>query len=645
MLIKIISRLPRIGILGIFLFVSAVAFSTTNLLAQDPTVSRWALGRPSLLIDLPARPSSGGVAWSEQQAYSFFPNSWSTEGSGVRIEAARVYAKQTPVDLLAAIGRKLAVPVSISRKGQISGRELAAFSNEVRTIYAIGHDGGVLGGASWVVVATYRDASGRALAQEMLDSIKLEREGAQHWTFRSLGRTYIAAELPFEVAESAAGAASNRTQWEVSFDGMDVSATYETPNQGKILDVKATLSDLVENERARPGISEFKATRDKYKLDIYDGELITIDLKRGHRQYRMFKIALIEGHRGVVATIVIDPSRKDHQLAVERIFRSMRYARNPLYGWKAFAIGDGGFFLDLPAAPKPPVRQNAVLSYISPSPLAPVEIREVEVGFPGAHNPDMAARQYFEMQTAMHKDAKYDPPVIEKRLIDGFEARLVKATWRSGRNENYRQILTIYGYSRQWIVDMLTSKDTADYMERVMGSIRIKIDFPASFRRQVIGQTGVSFLVGEQPFKTNVTANPNDQTFAREEVGMADLGNGVILVTYEMTLKGENPPINDEQGSFYFNSFLSGMARTLGMKLSGKLRDSFEINIDGVEGRQLIFDLTSDRMPTTSVVQGDFVMLQQDKRLWTAIVMTNYAGGLEARNARARILNSLRVGR
>ncbi len=644
MLTEIVSRLPRIGILTLIVFASATIFSATSLWAQDPAISRWALGRPSLLIDLPARPSPGGVPWAEQQAYSYFPNSWSAEGSGVRIEAARLYAKQTPSELLAEISRKLGVQISSSRKGQISGRELALFSNEARTIYAIGHDGGVMGGASWVVVATYRDAAGRSLSQELLDSIKLEREGARNWALRSLGRTFIAAEMPFEVVETSAGAGPNRTRYEVTFDGMDVSVTNETPGEGRVLDVRTSLSDLVERERTRSGISDFKASREKYKLESREGELVTVDLKRGHRNYRVFKIAFIEAHRGVVVNITIDPNRADHQKTAERIFRSMKPVLNPIYGWKTYAIGNGGFFLDLPLAPNPPVRQNAVLSYLSQSPLAPVEVREVEVGFPGGHNPDLAAKQYFEMQTAMHKDAKYDTPVIEKRLIDGLEARLVKAKWRSGKNENFRQMLLIYGYSRHWIVDMLTSKDTADHMERVIGSVRIKIDFPARFRRQSIGQTGVSFLIGEQRIKTNVTSNANDPTFAREEIGMAELGSGVILITYEMTLKGENPPLTDEQGTFYFNSFLSGMAGTLGMKLSGKLRDSFEVNIDGVEGRHLIFNLASDKMPATSVVQGDFVLLQQEKRLWTAIVMTNYAAGLEARNTRARILNSFRVG-
>ena len=70
-------------------------------------LSRWALGRPSLLIDMPAEPSGGGAAWAEKSIYSIFPSSWSAEGSGVRLEVARIYTAKNPTDLLAEIGQKI----------------------------------------------------------------------------------------------------------------------------------------------------------------------------------------------------------------------------------------------------------------------------------------------------------------------------------------------------------------------------------------------------------------------------------------------------------------------------------------------------------------------------------------------------------
>ncbi|MBK8305013.1 MAG: hypothetical protein IPK98_17115 [Chloracidobacterium sp.] len=49
-------------------------------------------------------------------------------------------------------------------------------------------------------------------------------------------------------------------------------------------------------------------------------------------------------------------------------------------------------------------------------------------------------------------------------------------------------------------------------------------------------------------------------------------------------------------------------------------------------------------MKPGAVIQADLIILGQDKKFWTATVITNYEGGLSARYNRARILNSLRVG-
>jgi hypothetical protein len=78
------------AILAIFLF-SYYSQAQTTQAPQTAAFSRWALGRPSLLVDMPGDPSGGGVAWAEKPLYSIFPNSWSAEGGGVRIEVARIY--------------------------------------------------------------------------------------------------------------------------------------------------------------------------------------------------------------------------------------------------------------------------------------------------------------------------------------------------------------------------------------------------------------------------------------------------------------------------------------------------------------------------------------------------------------------------
>lgn len=629
--------------LAIIYIVVVIICTAAPALGQG--LSRWALGRPSLLIDMPADPSPGGVAWAEKPAYSIFPSTWSAEGGGVRIEVARIYTAKGPAELLAEIGQKVSTPMAPQGKGQISGREFANFMNAARMAAVIGNDGGVMGGASWAVMATYKDQAGQALAGAILDSIKVEREGNRHWALRSLGPTFLAAELPFELTptnrKGSEGRIANR--YESSFDGMDVKITDETPAAGNVFDKETTLKGFIEGDRAVQGVTDFTFTREKYKLGDREGEIVTKDFKRGYRKYRVYDIAFIEKRRAVIASIQIDPGRAEHQQITERILRTFRTTTNSIYGWKTYAVGKEGLYVDLPVAPGPPKQQNSVTIYESNTPLAMTEIRELEVGFPSAHNPDFSAKQYFEMKTSLDASTKFEIQAIEKLLIDGLEARLIKSTWRNGQNTNFRQMLLIYGYQTHWIIDMLASKDTADYMERVMQSVRVKVNFTEGAVRQSFGTMGVSFLVGDQRLEPKITQDPNDADFAREESATAQYGNSILAV-YEMVFKSQSPPVTDERGKVFLDGFLRGLSRAAGIQLSAKQRDSFPINIDGIEGRHIIYDLTASVMKPGAVIQADLVILGQEKKMWTATVITNYEGGLAARYNRARILNSLRVG-
>jgi hypothetical protein len=123
---------------------------------------------------------------------------------------------------------------------------------------------------------------------------------------------------------------------------------------------------------------------------------------------------------------------------------------------------------------------------------------------------------------------------------------------------------------------------------------------------------------------------------------MAQEGSSILAV-YEMVLKGQPPPVNKERGTFYFNSLVGGLGKSLNMSITATLRDAFPINVDGIEGLHMIFDLKSSGLGN-AVVQGDFIMLAQDQKLWTLTLMTNYNKGIDARLDRGRILNSLRVG-
>lgn len=628
-------NLGRAALFALFVF---SFFSTVN----SQSVTRWALGRPALLIDLPADPSAGGVAWAERSAYSIFPNNWSAEGSGVRIDVARVYTAKPPADLVADTNKRLSSSAVASGKGKVSGRNFASSSDGSRMVVAFGPDDAVGSAASWIVVATYRDATGKAFANNIIGSVKIEREGSRHWALRSFGPTFLASEMPFDL-QAVPSSDAGQQVYEASFDGMDIRMTTQTPEAGNVFQPEATLKSMMDEERTLPGVTEFRSSSTKYKLGNREGALITKDFKKSGRDYRVYEIAFIEKRNAVTASIQIDPKRTDHQNVTERVLRTMRDTVNAIHGWGTYAIGKQGLYIDLPAAPKPPRQQNAVTIYDSETPLAMTEIRELEVGQATAHDPNFSAKQYFEMKTAIDSSTtKYEIESIDHLLIDGFEARLVRAKWKNGDRQNFRRILTVYGYSTQWIVDMLATTDTEAYMERVMQSVRVRVPNDAAKVRQSFGTLGASFLVTSRQ-EAKVTQNVGDPDFAREEVAMAQDGP-VVYAMYEMVLKQTPPPLTDERGKFYFDSFLGGMGKQMGMTFTTTLRDSFPVNIDGVEGRHFIYDIKGGRIGPNSVMQGDFIVLVQDKKLWTLTLLTNYDAGIDARTARGKILNSLRVG-
>jgi hypothetical protein len=627
--------MPKILRIAVFTLIALFPFLTS---AQ--TVSRWALGRPSLLMDMPADPSAGGVAWAERSGFSIFPSSWASEAGGLRIEVARIYTAKDPAGLFAEVAPKIGGQLSTISKGKISGREFVSYGSGDRTVMVMGPDGGVNAAASWIVVATYKDATSRDLAAQIFSTIKVEREGSRHWAIRSLGHTFLAAEMPFDL-QPAESSNAGMTRYESSFDGMNIQAQIETPDAGNVFNIDSNLKNILEAEKSRPGVTEFTSSASKYKLGSRDGYLVTKQFKRGYRSYRVYEFVFLEKRNAVTATIQIDPNRKDHQDIVERILRTMRDTVNSIQGWNTYAVGKEGLYVDLPAAPKPPRQLNAVTIYEAGLPLATVEIREVPVGFPGAHDPDFSAKQYFEMQTALESNTKYEMQGIDRLLIDGLEARLVKAKWKQGDRQNFRRILTIYGYGTQWIIDMLATTDTELLMERVMQSVRVRVPTPPAMTRQSFGSMGASIALSNR-VQPKITESASDPQFAREEIALTQEGSNILAV-YEMVFKVDPPPFTKERGTFYFNSFIGGIGKSLNMQITPTLRDAFPINIDGIEGMHLIFDLKSPGLGN-AVVQGDFIMLFQDRKLWTMTLLTKYEKGIEARLNRGRILNSLRVG-
>lgn len=611
---------------------------------QAQTLSRWALGRPSLLVDLPGNPSAGNLNWSARPLYSFFPNSWIAEENGLRVEISRLHTNNTPEEILEEISQKIKVPLSVIRREEVSGRDSVSHIDSRIIVKVIGKDAEFFTGASWAIKVTFDGDTQLDTAYRIIDSIMVEREGTRKWTLRSLGKTSMIAELPYELLPNEKDTDTDLTyRYETNFDGLSVSVLDQSAEEGKYFDSDKTIKGLIDDNKNAPGITDFKSSYQKTKLGDKTADMITMDFKQGHRNYRIYQFAYIQRQRSILASVKIDPTRKDNQEAAEKILRSIRLSDVTIYGWTSYEVGKKGLFVDLPKPPPQPKQQNAVAVYNIESPLSNIEIREVEVGFPGGHSPDFAAKNYFDIQNAI-STTKFELNGIEKLLIDGLEARLIKATWKNGNITNQRQILMVLGYETQWIIDVLAAPQTKDYMERVMQSVRIDVPSANHHVRQSFGKMGVSFLVDESEKKLDVktTPKPNDPVFVSESMGFGHLGY-VTVVFYEAISKSPME-LSDELGKLMVNSFAEGYSESNGVNLTADLRDKFKVSIDGIEGLHLIFNFKSESISNGPPVQGDLIMLSQDTKTWCLLVITNYGDGKIALYDRGRILNSLRIG-
>jgi hypothetical protein len=264
-----------------------------------------------------------------------------------------------------------------------------------------------------------------------------------------------------------------------------------------------------------------------------------------------------------------------------------------------------------------------------------VDVREV---MSTAYDPEFASKQMLTILQAWPKHENVQG-TIEKRMIDGLEARLLRTTHKNGSFLNRRYMLLIYSFDRFWAIDAIAAENESAYLERVIESAAVHLPVAAGLQRQQIGKFGASLVVGPKVLEVTRKETPNDSLILSDEMAVTSLGAGALVVV-EVTYKDEAPLLEPSLGVDAAGGLLNQLSAGAGVKMTGKLRDSFPVNIDGTEGWHLVVDVTA----AGKTVQGDFVMLRAGKRWWTAFVMTDL-GREDSRLARAQVLNTIRVGR
>ncbi|HEV7683770.1 MAG TPA: hypothetical protein VGO68_16700 [Pyrinomonadaceae bacterium] len=303
--------------------------------------------------------------------------------------------------------------------------------------------------------------------------------------------------------------------------------------------------------------------------------------------------------------------------------------------WKSYPIGATGLYLDLPKAPEPAHLVNGTMTSSVYTGAMAVDVREV---MSTAYDPEFASKQMLTILQAWPKHENVQGQIV-KRMIDGLEARLLLTTHKNGSFLNHRDMLLIYSYDRFWAIDAIAAENERGDIERVINSAAVRLPLAAGWQRQQIGKLGASLVVGPKVLEVKRKETPNDPLILSDEMVSTSLGAGALVVV-EVTYKDESPELEPEVGMAAVGGLLNLLSDGAGVKLIGKLRDSFPINIDGTEGWHLVLDVTA----ADKTVQGDFVLLRAGKRWWTVFVMADLKRE-DSRQARAQVLNTIRVGR
>lgn len=588
---------------------------------------RWEIGNPSIHIDLPGEPGRATPPWAGTSGWIITASAWHAEGNGTAVDIAKLYgsAGKTLEAMLDSIEAKTG-SAGPRERGEISGRAFLLAQNETKLAAVIEATPGVAGSTPWGVVMTCA-AGGAQNARVLWNSIELEREGAFRPAMRGLGPTKLIAELPYELAPALHAAGETQRRYEATWDGMDVNVQVDQSHgEGERWDTNSTITSYINDMKAKPGVTGFKAERTKIKFSKMTGDLATLTFRQGTRDYKVWKIATFSGAEGYSIEFIIDPHRAEHTLTVGRALETIRTTDIPVWGWKPYALGC--VTVEAPSAFTQAKQTDTFCEWQSDSATLPVIVREVTMPAGVMADPDAASAQSVQIMKMLPGMADAKPAGIETRIVDGLPARLVRMTWRNGNFNNLRSELFIYGATRTWVVDVTAADNYKEWHERIFDTVRVRVP-ESGARPQRIGAMNATFNLGGKPIEIAKPAPPAKEIKSVEQ-SIIPLPAGGVAAIIDQTTAEDGQVLKPQAYSFYesFSKPLNAPAPT----------EATPVSLDGARG----FHVRGKATVGGVVKDTDFLMLARGKGLFIMFVVSDPNSG--DRTVRDEMFNSLRLG-
>ena len=496
----------------------------------EAQLSRWQLGNPSLIIDLPGDPSGGGVTWHDGP--SIFPTSWSAESEDVRVEVAEAYSSGGTDVLATQLAAKLQGELSDRRPTTVSGQPAVRFSVGQAQALVVSDEG-----RSWIVVLRPKTSEGLGLTAQIFQSIVLERWGTPRWVRRNLGGSRLNAELPFEPAATWDFDSVSRQKYESHFSDFGVEASVTSPSEGSKFDLDKTVVSNIDSEKKLPGTSEFSSETTRLERGDLKGYVVTIRLKRGTKSYVMTNFFGLDNGRLVRVILSGRKENAEHEAWADRIINSLRLSAVNFANFSPRQVGTEGVWFDAPAEFQLDKEEERLKRFGLDFMGFGCDVR-VQTLLDGVTQDIDQFMAIEEAALTPRGDVRDLSTETLSRFVDGVEARILRMKYKSpGRSDlDHRAAIVLFLPDRTVVAELISTEGQLGYLDRLIDTARIELPVPAGWTRQQVGSSGLTFLFGKTGEKPEQASRLGGEAVSRSFVD-----DDIFVEVVELTYSGAAP--------------------------------------------------------------------------------------------------------
>ena len=576
--------------------------------------SRWQLGNPSLIIDLPGQPTSASPDWKEPDSYAFLVSAWRAESDDALVEASIDYSRDPIPAFADALASRLGGKVESSLDRSVSGYPALEFTaNNFRCLIIGGF------GRYWSIVAAAKTNAGVAIVQKVLAGVRAEKWEEPRWVPRSFGQTFLVSDLPYDLALLRQSNGESPTVYALNYNDIEIEALVDR-SKADVIDVKRTFDGFEQEIKARDTVKDAKFSRRRIRAEGLSGDEIVAEFQEGSRKYKVQYYAF--KHRGDALRLKFTTTQGNakHEEDVNRMLSSLKASNVTLNGYETQQIGDEGLWLDLPSALDKSNPQPGQRLYEKLFGTYTVDVRVTDSDRMGDTEQlttfvEVAAKRDFDAQ-----DTKFERSEIS---IDGIAGYRSEGKFKIGDSDYKLRLYVLEAPGRVYVIRSAIIERGEDILDRIFGSMRIEPPSPAGYTRRTVSKSGITTLL---PNPLEYQDLGEDDRFERGYLAMLE-EDGMSAFFVEFKIR----PGDDFQVSSVFKESLDGLAEGIGM--SARIKN--QKPIDG--GIHSEVDLTLDG----DVLPGDWVMVRRGSYLFTVLVVYDPEVS-QSEHKRFAIINSIR---